>query len=164
MILAMYAYLTGSSMPYHDLQFDKSIIIKGIVSGALLYLIFLGGFTIFKPILEAGAMTVYVFKNEASPCFIATTLIVTSFCEEYFWRRYTQTTLIKNFGVVKGIIFTSIAYSMIHLPTLNLPLVCAAFVAGLFWGTMYYITDSFWVIAISHLVWTELIFVLLPLT
>ena len=50
-----------------------------------------------------------------------------------------------------------------HAPTMNAPLILAAFIAGLFWGIVYQRTGSLWLVVASHLAWTELIFVLLPL-
>ena len=51
---------------------------------------------------------------------------------------------------------------MIYLAIVFLPL-AGALIAGLFWGLLYEYTESFWVVVFSHIVWTELIFVFLPL-
>jgi membrane protease YdiL (CAAX protease family) len=46
---------------------------------------------------------------------------------------------------------------------MNVPLIAAALIAGLFWGILYQRTGSLLLVIASHLVWTELIFVFLPL-
>ncbi len=157
-ILAVYAY--------SDNGFPKSITVKeigfGIGSGLLLYGFFLLGFTVFKPIVSGGAANVYVFRDELPLIIPAVLLLITSYCEEFFWRRYVQTSFSFFYGKT-GIIITSILYASIHITTLNPSLVAAAFIAGLIWGIIYDYIDSFWVVVFSHIVWTELIFVFLPL-
>ena len=159
-ILALYAYASSE-----DREIDSPTIQdigKGLSSGTLLYALFYIGFKVFRPLVEGGAANVYTFRTELPLIIPSSLLLITSFCEEYFWRYYTQSYLVKNHGAA-GIIITSILYAGIHLPTLNLPLVFAAFIAGLAWGILYQYTGSLWVVVFSHMAWTELIFVLLPL-
>jgi len=159
-ILALYAYISDDD---RTLTFPPvSEILKGYFSGFLLYALFYIGFNLFRSLVVGGAADVYSFRTELPLIIPSSLLLVTSFCEEYFWRRFTQRKLIKTFGV-KGIIIASILYASIHLPTLNLPLVFAALIAGLAWGLLYEYTDSFWIVVFSHIAWTELIFVFLPL-
>lgn len=157
-ILTVYAY-SETGLP--EKPSIKEIIL-GLVLGILLYGLFFIGFTIFKPILVGGAEGVYVFKEELPIIIPAMLLLITSFCEEYFWRKYTQRKLIEVYGS-RGIIFASVLYASIHLATLNIPLIDAALIAGLFWGIIYEHTNSFWIVVFSHIAWTELIFVFLPL-
>jgi hypothetical protein len=157
-VLAAYAY--------PSVRFPRKVTIKGLVyglgSGLLLYGLFLVGFTMFKPFLEVDASSVYVFRDELPLAIPAILLLITSFCEEYFWRSYVQQNFTNLYGKT-GILFTSILYALIHISTFNLSLVAAAFIAGLLWGILYDQLDSFWVVVFSHIVWTELIFVFLPL-
>ena len=162
-ILALFPYLSADFKSNNDLQFRLILIIKGLISGIFLYLSFLFGFTMFKPFLQSGAVNVYLIKNESPLWFAAITLIITSICEELFWRRFTQSSMIHFLGSAKGIVITSLAYSLIHLPTLNGALIVAALIAGMFWGIIYHQTNSFWIVALSHITWTELIFIFLPL-
>ena len=160
-VLAVYAFLSNEKRA----QVKKPTldeITKGIASGLLLYALFFIGFNVFKPLVEAGAFSVYEFRNDVALLFPACFLLVTSFCEEYFWRGYIQRNLV---GILEnqGVIVTALLYAAIHLPTLNLPLVFAALIAGLFWGIIYKYTDSIWIVTFSHIVWTELVFVFLPL-
>lgn len=157
-ILTIYAY-PSVGVP-RTINFKE--IVYGLGSGVLLYGLFLVGFNIFKPFLEVDANSVYVFRDELPLVIPAVLLLVTSFCEEYFWRSYVQGNLTDLYGKT-GILVTSVLYALIHISTFNLSLVAAAFIAGLIWGIIYYQLDSFWVVVFSHIVWTELIFVFLPL-
>lgn len=151
---------------YPSVGFPRKMTIKelvyGLGSGLLLYGLFFVGFTMFKPFLEVDASNVYVFRDELPLVIPAVLLLITSFCEEYFWRSYVQQNLTNLYGK-PGIFFTSVLYALIHISTFNLGLIVAAFIAGLVWGLLYDRLDSFWVVVFSHIVWTELIFVFLPL-
>ena len=158
-ILAAYAYAHRFSA-HRRTNLKESLI--GLGSGVFLYILFYLGFNIFRAFVAVGASNVYLFRTEIPLIISASLLLVTSFCEEYFWRRYVQKSLVQAYQA-KGIIITSILYAAIHIPTNNIPLVLAALIAGIFWGILYEYTDSFWIIVFSHIAWTELIFVILPL-
>jgi len=162
--LAIYATIAEKGLiseAVEDLRIGE--LAKGMVNGAVLYALFYLGFTVLRSFLEVGASDVYLFRLESPTAFIASSLLITSFCEEYFWRAYIQRTLVSSYGAERGVLATTLAYALIHAPTMNAPLVLAAFIAGLFWGFFYRRTGSLWLVVASHLVWTELIFVYLPL-
>jgi membrane protease YdiL (CAAX protease family) len=160
-ILAIYAYFFGEKRSDNNFATGKEII-GGIVSGVALYALFYLGFNLFKPLVEGGALNVYTFRDEVSLALPALFLIITSFCEEYFWRGYIQKKIVVSLGR-NGVIVTSILYASIHLATFNLPLVFTALIAGMSWGIIYEYTESIWIVTFSHIIWTELIFVFLPL-
>lgn len=162
-LLALYAYWTGRKGLQEVKSPEINEIVKGMVSGLLLYGSFKVGYTVFESFVMGGAENVYIMRSD-SPLFLAAVfLVVTSFCEEYFWRGYIQAFTVARMGKAPGILLTTIAYAAIHLPTFNIPLILAAFLAGLVWGILYEYTGSFWLVVFSHMVWTELIFVFLPL-
>jgi membrane protease YdiL (CAAX protease family) len=158
-VLAIYVYVFGALTPGMPNLVEA---LKGILSGFLLYVLFFFGFNVFKPFVVGGAENVYVFRSELPLIIPSVLLLITSFCEEYFWRKFTQRKIVEMYGI-KGILITSVLYSSIHLVTFNLPLITAAFIAGTAWGFLYWYTDSFWIVVFSHVIWTELIFVILPL-
>ena len=158
--LAFYAY-SGSSRLSIPKPNQKEVV-QGISSGILLYALFYVGFNIFRPFVEGGALNVYTIREETSLILPAMFLLVTSFCEEYFWRGFAQRNIVASWGR-NGVIVASLLYAAIHIPTLNMPLTAAALIAGLFWGILYEYTGSIWLVTFSHIVWTELIFVFLPL-
>ncbi len=164
LLLALYASLAERDMISEAVKGMRvEELAKGLVAGALLYALFYVGYTVLRSFVEGGASNVYLFRLESPDLFIASSLVITSFCEEYFWRAYVQRRIITRNGVTTGIAVTTLAYALIHAPTMNAPLVLAASIAGLFWGVLYQRTGSLWLVTASHLAWTELIFVLLPL-
>ncbi len=160
-ILSCYAYLVGKTS-LSDVKLGRKDIIKGLGSGFALYGLFYIGFNVFRTLVAGGTSNVYLYRSEL-PLFVpAMLLLVTSFCEEFFWRHYVQTRISERYGF-KGILLTTALYSAIHLPTMNMPLVAAAFIAGLAWGLLYRHTGSLPLVVFSHIAWTELIFVFRPL-
>lgn len=159
--MSFYARFVGKS-GIKEVRFGKKDIIKGLGSGFILYGLFYIGFNVFRTLVAGGASDVYLFRSELPLIVPAILLLVTSFCEELFWRHYVQTSISEMYGF-KGILLTAALYSAIHLPTSNLPLTAAAFIAGVTWGLLYKHTGSLWLVVFSHIAWTELIFVFLPL-
>ncbi len=163
-LLALYASLAEREMISETVEgLRVEELAKGFVAGALLYALFYLGYSVLHSFLEVGASNVYLFRLESPVTIIASSLILTSFCEEYFWRAYIQRRLTVSFGATTGVLSTTLAYALIHAPTMNAPLILAASIAGLFWGLAYHRTGSLWLVVASHLAWTELIFVVLPL-
>ena len=163
-VLSVYAFIADREMMLREIRgFSIGDLVKGALGGIVLYTLFYVGYSVLRSFLEGGASNVYLFRLESPAIFIAFSLVITSFCEEYFWRAFIQRRLISSNGVTTGIAVSALAYALIHAPTMNAPLVLAALIAGLFWGILYQNTGSLWLVAASHLIWTELIFVVLPL-
>ena len=160
--LALYAAVFGNIDFMIRYRLDPYMLVKGVISGCLLYALFFFAYNIFRPLVEKGASEIYLFKADAPLELVAGSLIITSVCEEFFWRRYIQRTLVGGYNLA-GLAACTLVYALIHLPTQNLPLIFAAFIAGLYWGLLYNYMGSFWMITLSHIVWAELIFVFLPL-
>jgi membrane protease YdiL (CAAX protease family) len=160
-VLTLYAVFFGGIDPRVGLDLGSHSLINGVISGCLLYAVFYVGFNVFRPFVEQGVISVYSIRGDSQPYLAASVLMGTGICEEFFWRRYVQGSLVARLGK-KGVILSTLAYASIHLPTLNPPLMFAAFIAGLYWGVLYEYTGSFGSVAVSHIVWTELIFVFLP--
>jgi len=142
---------------------EPSKLFLGVGAGILLYAIFFLGYSALRILVEEGATDVYLLNRESPVWLIASLLVVTSFCEEYFWRAFVQRRLMESHGSLPGLLVSTLAYALIHAPTMNAPLVAAAFIAGLFWALLYLRTRSLWLVASSHMIWTELVFVFLPL-
>ncbi len=83
--------------------------------------------------------------------------------EELYWRGLVQRSLADDMGPKKGMIWTVILYTAVHIPTGNLLLILAAFSCGVFWGFMYYKYKSVVPGLISHLVWDLFIFAVAPI-
>ena len=158
-LLMLFAYSSdGMTLSFSSIH----EAIYGLSFGVLLYVLFYFGFHVFRSLVEGGAINVYKLSTDLPQIIPSVLLLITSFCEEYFWRRYTQRNLVNYFGF-KGVLLTSVLYASIHIVTLNYPLVFAALIVGTAWGILYWYTDSIWTVVFSHIMWTELIFVFFPL-
>ncbi|MCW4049020.1 MAG: CPBP family intramembrane metalloprotease, partial [Candidatus Bathyarchaeota archaeon] len=115
MKLALYAYLNGKSVFRDDFSVHLQIIVRGLLSGLLLYLLFYVGYNVLESLMIGGAQRVYLIRADSSLSIAAVLLPVTSFCEEFFWRRYIQVTLINRVGTRNGVIIASLLYSLIHI-------------------------------------------------
>ncbi len=138
-------------------------IILGVFSGLILHLLFQVGYNLLSSFVSGGASRVYELAYGAPLYIIFLVLIYTSVGEEVFWRGFIQDVLEIRLGRVIGFISATLVYSMIHLPTLNIPLVLAALIAGALWGFLYLWRRTLLTPIISHIIWTELVFVLAPL-
>ncbi len=75
-----------------------------------------------------------------------------------------QRTLTDRLGRWGALALSSILYALVHLCTLNLPLVLAAFVAGLGFGALASWRGNLTACVVCHSAWGLLIFVLLPVS
>lgn len=163
-LLVLMAFVGRSELFRSRLHVKVSMILLGIISGFFLYWLLYLGYVIFKPFVAKSAEEVYALKHEISQELIAISLIFTSFGEEVYWRGFVQHEFQKRLKSIKGLLATSAVYSSVHVWTLNLPLMLIALIMGLCWGALYLKTNSLQSIVLSHITWTELVFVFLPLT
>ena len=142
-----------------------SLILYGIVSAVLLYGLFYFGFEVTKssPIFSQGISQVYGLRSNEPHWLIAVLLIFPiGPGEELYWRGLIQRTFGEKKGSNVGLIIASLAYALVHLPTLNPPLILTALIGGLVWGGLYKLTNSLVPGIVSHVLWDLMIFVLLP--
>jgi membrane protease YdiL (CAAX protease family) len=155
----------GEAINYRLYFFELKHIFIGIVSAAVLYLIFYGGDYISKLIFafaDKQIVNVYSNKSLLEPSIIVILLLIIGPTEEIFWRGFVQDTLQEKFGDNFGWIIASVIYGAVHLFSLNLMLFIAALVCGLFWGWIFKRYKSLWPGIISHALWDVTIFVVLP--
>jgi uncharacterized protein len=166
-VLAIYAVIISKDNIKKQFSFVILDIVLGAASAAVLYLLFFLGKLILGLILPGSEMeidSVYQKGEGFSPIAIALLLLlVTSPAEEIFWRGYIQEGITRKLKPVLGIFLTTLVYALVHVWTMNLTLVLAAFTAGLFWGILYYWRKSLVLNIISHALWTWSIFILFPM-
>ena len=147
----------------------------GAVSAVVLYSVFwIGKFLLFTgahlfpsffPDSSTWIASVYADRGAMPSAVLALLLAFPIGCgEELFWRGWFQRRAMSRFGRLSGLVATTLAYTLIHVPTGNPVLLIAALVCGCFWGGLYAWTGSLAVVMVSHLLWDPLIFVLLPLS
>lgn len=150
-----------------NIKFSKpnlKFLLIGLLSGFIFYILLYFGFYIFQKLVYEGAKSVYNLSGGIEPTIIFIILIFTSSCEEIFWRGYVQNSLLHSYGFYKSVLITSIIYSSVHISSLNIPLIFVAFVMGILWGFIYNWSKSLLAVIVSHITWTELVFVIFPLT
>ena len=142
-----------------------SLILYGIVTAVLLYGLFYFGFEATKsnPIFSQGINQVYGLRSNEPRWLIAVLLIFPiGPGEELYWRGLIQRTFAEKYGSNFGLIIASLAYALVHLPTLNPPLIMTALIGGLVWGSLYKFTNSLVPGIVSHVLWDLMIFIILP--
>lgn len=115
--------------------------------------------------LSEGVSRVYELHSSVSSILIGSMLVFPiGPGEEIYWRGLIQRNFAERFGANTGFLTATAAYALVHLPTLNPPLILTAFIGGLVWGYLYKKTGSLVPAVISHVLWDLLIFVVAPLT
>jgi len=147
--------------------FNLKAVGLGILSAALLYLIFWAGKTVSGMLLPfAGEQIGAIYgKGEGTPIWLIALLLffVTGPCEELYWRGFLQKKLMLRFGNGTGWLMAVLLYAGVHIWSFNFMLIGAAAVAGAFWGAMYWLTDDLAPVIISHAIWSTFIFAVMPI-
>ncbi len=140
-------------------------IMLGLVSGLLLYGLFLLGFQATKnmSVIGQGVSEVYAFRSTSSLVIGLLILFPIAPSEEVYWRGLIQRRFAERLGPLAGFLSSSAAYSLVHLPTLNPSLILTALIGGLVWGYLYLRTKSLVPGIVSHVLFDLLIFVVAPL-
>jgi len=149
-------------------RFNKTAILLGLASAALLYAIFWFGKTIsgaLMPFADAQIGGIYQ-KGTGTPTGIIAALLffITGPCEEIYWRGFLQKNLVSRFGPWQGWLLATVIYAGVHIWSFNLMLIGAAGVAGAFWGAMYWRLNNLAPVIISHSTWSMVIFAVFPIT
>jgi len=138
----------------------------GILSALLLYAVFSCGNWAAPRILSfarADISEVYSFKGGASVLKIVLLLVfIIGPGEELFWRGFLQRRLQDRLGRSAGYLLATGLYTLVHLGTGNLSLLGAAAICGAAWGFLYSRCRSVLLVAVSHVLWDLMVFVLFP--
>ncbi len=153
--------------PKQHLQFNGSAITIGLISAAILYLIFWTGKAVSSAVLPFSDQQIggiYAKGTGTSMWLIALLLFfITGPAEEIYWRGYLQKNLMSRFGRWQGWLLATVIYAAVHVWSFNFMLIGAAFVAGAFWGAMYLQLKNLAPVVISHSVWSMVIFAVFPM-
>jgi len=150
-----------------QISFQIGSIFWGMISAALLYLLFLMADKILPQVLfGAKSQVEHIYRLGAGTSKILIfllLLLITGPGEEIFWRGFIQRHLMEQFGPFAGMALTSFIYSGVHLFSGNLVLILAALVAGSFWGLLYLWKKDLLAQIASHSLWGATIFVVAPI-
>ncbi len=140
----------------------------GVAIAAALWVVFWIGdkvsswmFSFARP--QVGA--IYAMKEGMAPWQIGLLLLfVIGPAEELFWRGYVQRTLCSMTSANAAFVITLLAYTLVHVSSLNFMLVMASMVCGAAWGLLYRLRPNwFGAIVVSHAVWDAAVFVWFPI-
>ncbi len=140
-------------------------ILLGLASGFVLYGGFYIGYQVTKGIagFSGGVSSVYGLKTDRSLLVIALLLIFPiGPGEEIYWRGFIQRSLAGTGRREYAWVLQAIPYTLIHLFTLNPPLLITALIGGLGWGYLYKLSGCVTPSILSHVIFDLLIFVILP--
>ena len=153
--------------PKKRIRIDVRDIVLGLVSAAILYLIFWTGKAVASVILPFSAEQIggIYHKGAGTPMWVIALLLflVTGPSEEFYWRGYLQKNLMLRFGQWQGWLLATAIYASVHIWSFNFMLIGAAAVAGAFWGAMYWRLKNLGPVIISHSVWSTVIFAVFPM-
>ncbi|MBM7647320.1 membrane protease YdiL (CAAX protease family) [Bacillus ectoiniformans] len=149
-----------------DKQRTRSFIKYGLLSGLLLYGLFWIGHLLLPYLPFSWDRQVSKMYSWYSPQFIWHYIVLILIFipgEELFWRGYVQKKLSHYFNDLTAILVTSALYASVFIYSDKWIWVIAAFIGGLYWGALYVWKRSIPMLIISHLVFTLLLIVILPL-
>ena len=150
-----------------SVHINVAMVLIGILSAVLLYTFFYSGFQLAKlnPIFREGVSRVYGLRSSTSSLIIGLALVFPiAPGEEIYWRGLIQRRFMEKLGASTGLVLAACAYALVHLPTLNPPLILTAFIGGAVWGYIYKETRSLVPAIISHILFDLLIFIIAPLS
>lgn len=147
--------------------FKKRYVLVGVLSAILLYVIFYVGNLVsihIFPFAGSQVDSIYLTRSDAGLVVIGLMLLfwIGPF-EEVFWRGFVQRRLCERFGNWRGYLLACSVYTLVHIFSLNLMLIAAAGVCGIFWGWIFRRYKSVWPGLICHALWDVLIFVIIPI-
>ena len=149
------------------ISFQLCSFLLGLLSAALLYLIFFLGDKLAPYILpgaKAQVGGIYSLGMGTNKVLVFLLLFfITGPGEEIFWRGFLQDRLMTRWGNFSGYLVSSTLYAGVHVFSGNLMLVLAALVAGAFWGLLYLWKRNLLIQITSHSFWSAVIFTAAPI-
>jgi uncharacterized protein len=148
-------------------SFTVKDVIIGVVSAAVLYLVFvIGNYLSTQWFDFAGSQIegIYGMKDGQNLLLVGILLaVLIGPAEEIFWRGYVQKKLGTKYGEWTAVLITVLIYTLVHIWSFNFMLIMAAMVCGLFWGVLYKYHKNIVTLIVSHAVWDVAVFILLPI-
>jgi membrane protease YdiL (CAAX protease family) len=164
--LTMLALAVIETPPHPDLLLvHRGIILLGVGSGALLFVLFLLPLPLIHRMGRVHADALRVFGRPGTtrgPIALALFLILAA-ASEVFWRGFVQGRLAEEFGARRAFRLTLLGFITSQILTVNLAIIAGAIVTGTFWGWLRLRTRSIVPGAISHFVWAALMYIAFPI-
>ncbi|MGT2771976.1 CPBP family intramembrane glutamic endopeptidase [Streptococcus marimammalium] len=151
----LFALLAVAKLKAKDFGFTKTVgqdISKGLLYG-------FGAISVVALVLVLlGAVNMtFNFHFGSIPTIILAMLMFTfqGPLEELVYRSYLMPHFGKQLGMVKGILLSSVFFTLIHAlnPGIGFMPIVNLFLASLVFSLIYYLTESFWLVGAAHAVW-----------
>ncbi|WP_069807342.1 CPBP family glutamic-type intramembrane protease [Vulcanisaeta thermophila] len=142
------------------------VVTVGIITAFILYGVFVGGdhLLMYMGLSKYVGLTYEIVYSMISKPALAMALVIIGIMEELYWRGGLQELMRGAGGVFRREpwILSMTYYTLVHISTLNLALIAGAFAVGLIDGLL---ADKVGLASsiITHVLWLELIMVVLPL-
>ena len=149
------------------IKFNFTEILLGLVSAVVLYSIFWLG-NALTPIVIPGSHAqvggIYQLGEGTQRIWIFLLLLfITGPGEEIFWRGFLQDKMMERWGRWRGFAAATALYGGVHIFSMNIMLIGAAFTAGAFWGLQYLWRRNLTSLIVSHSLWSVVIFAVFPI-
>jgi len=144
----------------------RRLVAMGLLSGVLLYLLFLAGALVARetPLWPSVERVVDLTRTSA-PWGLAALVIVfaTSPSEEVLWRGAVFARLTRRYGAGwRPVVLTTLAYAGFVALSGSVVLALAALICGTVWARQRQVTGSIVPSLVSHALWSLLMFLYLP--
>ncbi|WP_342400194.1 type II CAAX endopeptidase family protein [Weizmannia sp. FSL W8-0676] len=165
LFLISYTVFLGKSEKHEKLPYLQ-LLLYGIFSGFLLYIIFRIGNTVLG-FLPGGldnevARAYRRFSPETFWHYLALVLILIP-GEEIFWRSFVQARLMKRMEAKYAILISAVLNASVYFYCGLKIMIIAAFAGSIFWGLLYAKKRSLPAQILSHLTFDLLLVVFLPI-
>ncbi len=164
--LIIISWIFSSGKLKKQFPFQKKHVVIGLLSAIMLYSIFWTGNVILTSLFQSAKSSISAVyaPKQGLPVWgiVLLLLFVTSPAEEIFWRGLIQRIFMQKMNPTIGFLLSVLCFAGVHIWTLNIPLILAAFTAGIFWGLLYIHQQSLIPVIISHALWSVMVFIVLP--
>lgn len=147
-------------------SFRPRSLVLGVLSAAILYLIFLLGNRLAPYVLSGSPAQVggiYGLGTGTSrPLVFLLLFFITGPGEEIFWRGFLQSRMMARWGNAWGYAAATLVYAGVHIFSGNVVLTCAALIAGASWGALFLWRRDLFLLMVSHSLWSAIIFAVAP--
>jgi len=141
---------------YIGLDVKPKFILRGITSGALLFLLDVFIASVLTAIIgvsqaveESNAMLTNLSASTPGLILVIISLPLAGVCEEFMFRAFLQNTINRRYGFIPAVIISSVAFGLFHFDP-QLVYTLSMIIAGLALGYIYHRWNSYVVSAIAH--------------
>lgn len=154
------------SEPIDDQQNTNRFMLYGVVSGVVLYALFVAGYALLKLLPVSAEEHVSSIYALFSPVFIWHYIVLVLILipgEELFFRGFIQKRLGRYINKWAAMVIAALFYASVFVFSGEWLWMAAALCGGLFWGSLYIWRKSIPLLIISHLIFDLLFVIFLPL-